>query len=391
MKKAKRIYLDYAASTPIDPLVLKAIIPCLKKIYGNSASLHWAGQEAKEVLEKARTFFAKKMKARFNEEIIFTSSATESNNLAIKGIAYSYKKKGCHILISPIEHSSVIKPALSLKEEGFEVEFLKVDKEGFVDLSDLEKKIRKDTILVSVHFANNELGTIEPIEKIGKICHRKGALFHTDAAQVLDKFSINLSKLEVDALTGSSQKIYGPKGVGLLYLKKGTKIKPLLEGGEHEFGIRASTVNVPLIYGFQKAYEIALKNLKKDQKKYIFLKRKIENFIIKELKGVYFTSPKKNSLNNILNFWVEGVEGESLLMKLNERGIAVSTGSACASSKLEPSHVLLACGYSHYQAHSSLRISLGRFTTEKEIDYFLKSLKESIKILRKYSPLSPNL
>lgn len=385
----KRIYFDYAATTPLDPLVLKTLLPYSKEFFGNSASLHWEGRKAKKSLEEARGFFVKNLKARTLEEIIFTSSATESNNLVIKGVAYAYKNKGRHILISPIEHSSVLKPALALKEENFEVEFLKVNREGTIDLKDLERKIRKDTILVSVNYANNEIGTIEPIKEITKICQKKKVFFHTDAAQALGKIPINLKELKVDFLTASSHKTYGPKGVGLLYIKKGIKLKPLLLGGDHEFGLRASTVNVPLIMAFKKAFEIALKKQKEELKKYASFRKIIEKFIKKEIKGVYLTGALKKRLNNILSFWIEGVEGESLMMFLDEKGIAVSTGSACASSKLEPSHVLLACGYSHYQAHSSLRVSLGRFTTEKEVDYFLKALKEGVSTLRKFSPLSP--
>lgn len=385
----KRIYLDYAATTPIDPRVLRALPYYFQNFFGNSASLHFEGRKAKEILEEARLFFGKKIKAQFEEEIIFTSSATESNNLAIKGIAYSYKDKGKHILISPIEHSSILGPASSLKKEGFEIDFLRVNREGLVDLNDLEKKIRKDTILVSVHYANNEIGTIEPIQKIGEICRKKNVFFHTDAVQIFDKINLNVKKLKVDLLTASSHKIYGPKGVALLYIKKGLKLKPLLDGGEHEFGLRSSTVNVPLILAFKKAYEIALKDQEKELKKYTFLRKKIEHFVFKEIRGIHLTGSKKLRLNNILSFWIEGVEGESLLMKLDEEGISVSTGSACASLKLEPSHVLLACGYPPFKAHSSIRISLGRFTTEKEIDYFLKIFKKSIEELRKISPLSP--
>jgi cysteine desulfurase len=386
----KRIYLDYAATTPLDPSVIKTILPYLKENFGNSASLHYEGRKAKKALEEVRDFFANKLKAQFPEEIIFTSSATESNNLAIKGVAYSSIKKGKHILISPIEHSSVLKPVLDLKQDGFEVEFLSVNREGVVDLKDLERKIRKDTILVSINYANNEIGTIQPIKEIGEICQKKKVLFHTDAAQAFGKIPINVKNLKIDLLTASSHKIYGPKGVGLLYIKKGIKIKPLLLGGDHEFGLRASTVNVPLIVGFKKAFEISLLKQKEELKKFSFFRKKIAKFIQKEIKGVHLTGSKKHRLNNILSFWFEGIEGEALMMLLDEKGIAVSTGSACASLKLEPSHVLLACGYLPYQAHSSLRVSFGRFTTEKEIDVFLKALKESVLYLRKISPLSPS-
>lgn len=381
----KRIYLDYAAATPTDKRVLNFTLPFFTQYFGNSSSLHYAGREAHNFLEKTRYSFTQFLNCS-PEEIIFTSSATESNNLAIKGIAHFYQDKGNKILISGIEHNSVLEAALSLKEEGFEVQFIKVNKNGEVDLKDLENKIDKKTILVSVIYASNEIGTIEPIEKIGKICRDKQVIFHTDAAQAFSKRKIDVKREKIDLLTASAQKIYGLKGAALLYIRKGIKIKPLFHGGGQEFNLRPSTVNLPAIMGFSKAAELAYKEMPEENKKIEAYFQLANNFIENEIAGIHLTGDYKNRIKNIFSFWVEGIEGESLMMALDQDGIAVSTGSACASSDLKPSHVLLSCGYDYNQAHSSLRVSFGRFTTLAEVKYFLKSLKKNVEQLRKYSP-----
>ena len=384
--KIIKTYLDYAATTPVDPRVLKAMLPYFTKKFGNSISLHTFGQEAKKALEKTRLIMAEALNAKNKDEIIFTSSATESNNLAIKGIAFANQNKGKHIIISSIEHSCVLNSSQWLEKQGFKITKIKVDKYGLIDPKEIEKAIRKDTILVSIIHANNEIGTIEPIEEIGKICEKKKVYFHTDAVQSFAKTPIDVQKMKVDLLTASSHKLYGPKGAALLYIKKGTKIEPLIHGGGHEFGLRASTVNVPAIVGFGKAVEICEKEMKKESKRQIKLRNKLINGVLKKIPDSYLNGHPTKRLPNNTNFSFAYVEGESILMDLNSYGIASSTGSACSSEELEPSHVLLACGSRLEQAHGSLRLTIGRWTKEKDINYLLKTLPKTIKKLRELSP-----
>ena len=387
-KKFRRVYLDYAATTPTDPRVLKAMEPYLKEKFGNTMSLHSFGQEAKEALEESREKIANFIGAKPNE-IIFTSSATESNNLALKGTAFANKEKGNHIIISSIEHPCIMESAKWLESQGFKVTRLEVDKYGLVNPEDIKKAIKKETILVSIMHANNEIGTIEPIEKIGRICKEKGAPFHTDAAQTFGKIPINVNKMNIDLLTASSHKMYGPKGAGILYVRKGTRITPLLHGGGHESGLRSSTINVPAIVGFAKTLEIAKREMKREKARLERLRTKLEKGILEKIKGSNLNGHPKKRLPNISNFWFEGIEGESIVVELDLLGICASTGSACSSEKLEPSHVLLAIGLKPWQAHGSLRLSLGRWTKEKDIDYVLKVLPEVIQRLRVISPFKP--
>jgi len=382
----RKIYLDYAATTPLDPRVLKTMLPYFTERFGNSVSLHTFGQEAKKALEKSRLIMAKTLNAKNKDEIIFTSSATESNNLAIKGIAFANQSKGKHIIISSIEHNCLLNSAEWLEKQGFKITKIKVDKYGLIDPKEIEKAIRKDTILVSIIYANNEIGTIQPIEKIGKICEKKKIYFHTDAVQSFGKMPLDVQKMKVDLLTASSHKIYGPKGAALLYIKKGTKIEPLIHGGGHEFGLRASTVNVPAIVGFGKAVEICEKEMKKESKRQIKLRDKLINGVLKKISDSRLNGHPKKRLSNNANFWFSYVEGEAIVMDLNSYGIASSTGSACSSEKLEPSHVLLACGLRPEQAHGSLRLTIGRWTKKQDIDYLLQALSKTIKKLRKISP-----
>ena len=386
MIKTKKTYLDYAATTPVDPRVLKAMFPYFTKKFGNSVSLHSFGEEAKKALEKTRLTIAKALNARNKDEIIFTSSATESNNLAIKGIAFANQNKGKHIIISSIEHSCVLNSAEWLEKQGFKITKIKVNKYGVIDPKEIEKAIKKDTILISIIHSNNEIGTIEPIEKIGKICEKKKIYFHTDAVQSFGKMLLDVKKMKVDLLTASSHKIYGPKGAALLYIKKGTKIEPLIHGGGHEFGLRASTVNIPAIVGFGKAIEICEKEMKKESKRQIKLRDKLIKGVLEKISDSHLNGHPKKRLSNNANFWFSYVEGESIIMDLNSYGIASSTGSACSSEKLEPSHVLLACGLQPEQAHGSLRLTIGRWTKEQDIDYLLQVLSKTIKKLRKISP-----
>jgi cysteine desulfurase len=385
MRKNK-IYLDYAATTPLDPRVLKAMEPYFSKKFGNTMSLHSFGQEAKTALEESREIVADLMGAK-PSEVIFTSSATESNNLALKGVAFANRKKGNHIIISSIEHSCIMESAKWLEKQGFEITRLKVDKYGLVDPEDVKKAIKKETILVSIMHANNEIGTIEPIEEIGKICKERGVYFHTDAAQSFGKIPINVNKMNIDLMTVSSHKMYGPKGVGALFVREGVKIEPILHGGGHEMGLRSSTVNVAGIVGFAKACEIAKKEMEKEAKKLTKLRDKLIKGVLEKIPGSHLNGHPTKRLPNNANFWFEGVEGESIVIQLDLLGIAASTGSACSTEKLEPSHVLLAIGLRPEQAHGSLRLSLGRWTTEKDIDYVLEVLPKVIEKLRKISPI----
>jgi cysteine desulfurase len=379
-----RVYMDYAATTPVDPRVLKAMKPYFSEKFGNSVSLHKQGREAKEALETSRKTIATMMNAKPNE-LIFMSSATESTNMALKGIAFANRKKGKHIVTSKIEHHCVLEPARWLEKQGFEITRLPVDKFGFVDMAHLEKAIRKDTILVSIMHANNEIGTIQDIEKIGKICKEKGVYFHSDAAQSFGKIPIDTKKMNLDLLSISSHKMYGPKGVGGLYIKKGTKIEPLLHGGGHEFRKRSSTVNVAGIVGFAEAGSIQKKEMASDAKKQAALRDKLINELLK-IEDAQLTGHPTERLPNNASFWFSYIEGESLLIQLDMSGVSASTGSACSSASLEASHVLLAIGLKPQEAHGSLRLSLGKYTTNEDIDYVLEVVPKSVERLRQISP-----
>lgn len=375
------IYFDYAATTPVDKRVIKSMIPFLNEKFGNPSSMHSFSSDTKKALEKSRSIIAKAIKAN-PEEIVFTSSATESNNMALKGIAFA--KKSGHILVSSIEHDCVLNAAKWLGKNGFEVEFLPVDKYGIVDPKEVEKRIKKNTILVSVMHVNNEVGTIQPIEAIGKICKKNNIYFHSDAAQSFGKIPIDITN--IDLLTISSQKIYGPKGAAALFIKDGVKIEPLLHGGGQEKGLRSSTENVPAIVGFAKATEICLSTMDKEQERLTKLRDKIIEKLTKEVPNCYLNGHKTKRISNNINVRFSHIEGEAILFMLNSYGIAVSTASACSSPKLEPSHVLSAMGLKQEEAHGSIRISLGRMTKESEVNYLLKVLPEVVKKLRDISP-----
>ena len=376
----ENIYLDNASTTKVDKEVVKAILPYFDKKYGNASSLHDLGQEAKKALEDSRKKLADFLKVNVSE-IIFTSSGTESDNLAIKGVAFA-KGKG-HIITSKIEHPAVLETCTYLEKKGFKISYLDVDKEGIIKLDQLNKLINKDTILVSIMHANNEIGTIQPIKKISEICKQNNVLFHSDMVQSFGKIPIDFNLVDLASI--SAHKIYGPKGIGALYVRKGTKLEPIIHGGGHEFGLRSSTENIALIVGFVKAAELVLKDKKENKRQ-----EKLRDYLIKELlkiKGTRLNGSKKNRLPNNVNVSFDFVEGESLVFKLNFKGISVSTGSACSSKKLEASHVLLATGLKPEQAHGSLRITLGKFNKEKDIKYLLKVLPDIVKDLRKISPL----
>jgi len=397
-----KIYLDYAATTPVDPRVVKAMLPYFNKKFGNTMSLHSFGQEVKQALEESREVVANLIGAKPNE-IIFTSSATESNNLALKGIAFANKEKGRHIVISSIEHPCIMESAKWLEKQGFEITRLPVDKYGFINPEDVRKAIKKETILVSIIHASNEIGTIQSIKEIGRICRKAGVYFHTDAVQSFGKMPIDVDKMNIDLLSASSHKMYGPKGAACLFIREGIKIEPILHGGGQESGLRSSTVNVPAIVGFAEACKIAKKEIhpvksakggakqfnrvKKESERLTKLRDKLIQGIFKKIPNSYLNGHPKKRLPNNANFWFKFVEGESMVIQLDLLGIAASTGSACSSAKLEPSHVLLAIGLKPEEAHGSLRLSLGRWTKESDIDYLLKVLPEIIKKLREISPL----
>jgi cysteine desulfurase len=378
------VYMDYAATTPVDSRVLKAMNPYFSEKYGNTMSLHKQGREAKKALEESRKSVAALMNAE-PDELIFMGSATEANNMVLKGVAYANKNKGKHIIISAIEHSCILEPASWLEKQGYEVTHLPVDKFGLVDLTQLENAIRKDTVLVSMMHANNEIGTIQDIQKIGKICKEKGICFHSDAAQTFGKIPIDVKKMNTDLLSISSHKMYGPKGVGGLYIRKGTKIEPLLHGGGHEFKKRASTVNVAGIVGFAEAARIQKKEMDSDSKKQTSLRNKLINQLLK-IEDSHLNGHLTKRLPNNASFWFAYIEGESLLMQLDANGVSASTGSACSSDSLEASHVLRAIGLMPQEAHGSLRLSLGKYTTAEEVDYVLEVVPKSVERLREISP-----
>jgi cysteine desulfurase len=379
-----RAYMDYAATTPVDPRVLKAMEPYFTEKFGNSMSLHTEGRTAKEALEESRNTVAAMMNAK-PKEVIFMGSATESTNTALKGVAFANRKKGKHIITSSIEHHCVLEPARWLERQGFEITHLPVDKFGFIAMDQLENAIRRDTILVSIMHANNEVGTLQDIEKIGKICREKEVYLHSDAAQSFGKMPIDVKKMNLDLLSISSHKMYGPKGVGGLYVRKGTKIEPLLLGGGHEFGKRASTVNVAGVVGFAEAVRIQGKEMVSDAEKQIKLRNKLIKGL-SEMEDAHLNGHPTKRLPNNTNFWFAYIEGESLLMHLDMAGVSASTGSACSSKSLEASHVLLALGLKPQECHGSIRLSLGKYTTKEEVDYVLEVVPKAVERLREISP-----
>jgi cysteine desulfurase len=382
----KKIYLDNAATTPTDVKVLEAMLPFFSQVYGNPSSLHAFGQEAKHAIEEARYITAQFIGAS-QEEIIFTSGGTESDNSAIKGVAYARRDSGNHIITSRIEHHAVLETCHFLEEQGFHVTYIPVDEFGLVDPADVKKAITGKTILISIMHANNEIGTIEPIAEVGKIAREEGIYFHTDAVQTFGRLPIDVGELNVDLLSASGHKLYGPKGVGVLYIRKGIRMLPFMHGGDQEQGRRASTHNVPGIVGFGKAVELAKGEMAKEIERLTLLRDKLIKGILDKIEYARLNGHLKKRLPNNVNVSISYVEGESMLLNLDMEGIACSTGSACTSSSLEPSHVLAAIGLSHELARGSLRFSLGRLTSEDDIDHVLKVLPGIVRKLRAMSPL----
>ena len=382
--------MDYAATTPLDPRVLEDMKPYFSEVYGNASSINTFGLEARQAVEDARKVVAELMNAEC-EELIFTGSATETNNLILKGFAFKEGRKKTHIAISTIEHDSVVNSAKWLETQGFRITRVPVDRYGLLDMEALTNALKSGVSLVSIIHANNEIGTIQPVKEIGKLCHDYGAYFHTDAAQSFGKIAIDVKEMNIDYMTVNAHKIYGPKGVGALFLsKEATKIEPLLHGGGHEFGLRSSTENVPGIIGFAKAVELRKGEMNSEAKKTNELRNRIEKGVL-EIEETYLNGHPTKRLPNIANFRFSYIEGESLILLLNDKGVAASTGSACSSKSQEPSHVLLALGLRPDEARGSLRLSLGKYNTEEDVDYILEVLPRAVERLREMSPLGKNV
>lgn len=384
---SRRVYFDHSATTHVLPEVYQAMTPYFLDKFGNPSSIHGYGREAKVALEEARRQVASLINAD-PVEIILTSGGTESDNLAIKGVAmYKGKCKG-HIITTSIEHHAVLEPCEHLKRFGFEVTHVPVSREGLVDPGDIERAIRNDTVLISVMTANNEIGTIQPIKEIGEVASSKGVPFHTDAVQAVGKMPIDVKACNIDLLSLSAHKFHGPKGVGALYVRRGTKIEPILHGGGQEKGLRSSTVNVAGAVGLGKAAEIAGRDLARTSEKMTKLRDKMIKAVPELVPNSYVNGHLTKRLANNAHFRFDFIEGEGLVLQLDFKGIAASTGSACSTGSLEPSHVLLALGLTHEQAHGSLRITLGRENTEEEVDYFLEVLPGVVSKLREISPFN---
>ncbi|HMB45032.1 MAG TPA: cysteine desulfurase NifS, partial [Candidatus Methanoperedens sp.] len=367
----KQVYMDHSATTATDPAVTEAMLPYFSEKYGNPSSLYTIGRQARKAIEESRQKVADLIGAK-KEEIIFTGSGTESDNLAIKGSAFRNRKKGDHIITSSIEHHAVLHTCKYLEKNGFKVTYLPVSKEGIIDPVDVAKAITPQTILISIMHANNEIGTIQPIDEIGKIAKEKNITFHTDAVQTTGKIPINVDDLGVSMLSISAHKIYGPKGVGALFMRKGTVIEPQLHGGGHERNIRSSTENVPGIVGFGKACELAKERLPQELNLAALRDSLIKRVL--EIKDSYLNGHPIKRLPNNANFRFSYIEGESMILNLDMKGVAASTGSACSSTSLEPSHVLLAIGLRPEESHGSLRFTLGRENTQEDVDHVISIL-----------------
>lgn len=383
---SKRVYLDYSATTPMKKEVVDAMLPYFTEHFGNPSSIHSFGRDAKNTVNQARETIASALGAK-REEIYFTAGGTESDNWAIKGIAKSMKGKGNHIITSTIEHHAVLHTCQTLEKEGYEVTYLPVDETGLIDLNDLKAAIKDTTILITIMFANNEIGTVQPIAEIGQIAKENGVLFHTDAVQAFGNMPIDVTEMNIDILSVSSHKIYGPKGIGAMYIRKGVRIGAYMDGGAQERKRRAGTENVPGIVGFAKAVELAMENMDAHIAHLTALRDKLAKGIMDAIPySKYNGHPTQRHPGNV-NICFEFIEGESLLLSLDLKGIAASSGSACTSGSLDPSHVLMAIGLTHEIAHGSLRLTVGDFTTEEDVDYVIEQLVPIVDRLRQMSPL----
>jgi cysteine desulfurase len=381
--------MDHGAGMPLDSRVFEAMKPYFMENYGNPSSSHSFGNSARNAIAASREKLAQLVAAEKPQEVIFTSGGTESNNLAIKGVAYRNREKGNHIITTAIEHISVINICKFLQKQGFEVSYVPVDKQGVVDLEKLEAAINGKTILISVMYANGEIGTIQPIREIGKVAHENQVIFHVDAVAAAGKVPINVKEENIDLLSISSNDMYGPKGVGALYIKKGTKVQPIIQGGGQERGLRSGTENIPGIVGMGKAAEIAKRKMEAEGKRLTRLRDKLIKGVLDKIDYSFLNGPPTERLPSNTNLRFSYIEGESLILGLDMHGVQVSSGSACTSKTLEPSHVLLAIGLAHEEAHGSLVFTMGKQNSEEDVDYVLEVLPDVVKRLRALSPLTP--
>lgn len=381
-----KVYLDHSATTPVDPAVLECMLPYFSECAGNANSLHSFGRAAAAAVDKARGQVAAAIGCK-PQEVYFTSGGTESDNWALKGIAAKNREKGDHIIISAIEHAAMLSSAKQLEKQGFRISYLGVDSDGIVKLDELERIIDDKTILVSVMTANNEIGTIQPIREIAKIAHTHGALMHTDAVQAVGNIPVDVRELDVDLLSLSGHKFYGPKGIGVLYKRTGVAIEPLNAGGHQERTMRGGTTNVPAVVGIGAAIELAMRNLAENAAHERMLRDRFAERVLAEIPDAIYNGSKVHRLPGNANISFRYIEGESILQMLDIQGIAVSTGSACSSGSLEPSHVMLAIGCTIPQSHSSIRFSFGKENTVEETDYVAEKLAKCIRTLREMSPL----
>jgi len=381
--------MDHTAGRTVDPRVIEAMLPYMKSLCGNPSSVHSFGQEARQALEEARTKVAELINAESKESIFLTSGATESNNMAIKGVARRSRDHGRHIITSSIEHMSVLNPCKFLMTKGFKVTFLPVDQYGFVNLTSLEEELTNETILVSIMYANGEIGTIQPIKEISKMVHRKNVYLHVDAAAANGQVLIDVNNEDIDLLTISSNDMYGPKGVGALYIKKSTRLEPLIHGGGQERGLRSGTENLPSIVGFGKAAEIAKEEMPTESERLKTLRDRLIKGLLDPIPYSFLNGHPTKRLPNNAAVRYSFIEGESILLDLDMKGVAASSGSACTAKTLEPSHVLRAIGLKHEEAHGSLLFTLGRQNTEEEVGYVISIMPDIVKRLREMSPLTP--
>jgi len=384
----KRIYFDHNATTPVRSEVLEAMLPFYRETFGNPSSVHRFGREAHDQMEAARARVAAALRAH-PEEIVFTGGGTEADNLAVQGVAAANAKKGRHIITSRIEHHAVLRACQYLEKQGSSVTYLPVGKDGRVRLEDVEAAIRKETVLITIMAANNETGVLQPIREIGALAREKGILFHTDAIQALGKIPVSVTDIPADLISLSAHKIYGPKGVGALYIRKGTRVQPLLYGGHHEHGKRAGTENVAGIVGFGRACELAVSELAEEPARLSLLRNRLCSDIAEKIEAVSLNGHPAERLPNTLNLSFAYVEGEAIVLGMDMKGVAVATGSACTSGTLEPSHVLTAMGVEAALAQGSIRFSLGRINTVDDVEFAVPALAEVVARLRAMSPFAP--
>lgn len=384
----KKIYMDYSATTPVKKEVLHEMLPYFSEVFGNASSPHGFGRDAKKILIKSRDTIAKTLNAK-SEEIFFTAGGTESDNWAIKGIAEMNKKRGNHIITTQIEHHAILHSAEAIEKQGFKVTYLPVDEDGLISLEDLKAAITDDTLLISIMFVNNEIGTVQPIKEIGEIAKAHNIYFHTDAVQAYGNMPIDVEELNIDLLSISSHKIYGPKGVGALYVKKGTRLGVFIDGGAQERKRRAGTENISGIVGFAKAASVAFENMDSHINHLLVLRDKLIDGLLETIDYTRLNGHRTKRHPGNVNISFEFIEGEALLLMLDYKGVAGSSGSACTSGSLDPSHVLMAIGLKHEIAHGSLRLSIGDFTTEDDVNYAIEVLVPIVQTLREMSPLYP--